>query len=107
VKETIAPELLDSLGEDDEASFGEVSVTYRFEGDMHELAVRDSGPGMGKETIQRILSGTARSQWVNGGGSGWGTKIVLELAATHEAKVTIESMPGEGSTFFVRFPHCP
>jgi signal transduction histidine kinase len=60
---------------------------------------------MSREIAERILAGDARSQWDKSSGSGWGTKIVLELAATHNAKVSIDSEPGKGSTFRVAFPH--
>jgi signal transduction histidine kinase len=59
---------------------------------------------MSPDTAERILKGRARSQWDKGGGSGWGTKIVLELAATHDAQVEIDSEIGVGSTFRVKFP---
>lgn len=87
--------------------FGKVTVRYRFEAGMHLIAIQDSGPGMTPETAERILSGNARSQWDKGSGSGWGIKIVLELAATHDAKVTIDSVLGRGSTFTISVPHCP
>jgi signal transduction histidine kinase len=106
VKETIPTEWLDQINEDEEGPiFGEVAVRYRFEDDQHVVEVQDSGPGMTQETAERILSGTARSQWDRASGSGWGTKIVLELAATHDALVSIDSEPGKGATFRVAFPH--
>jgi signal transduction histidine kinase len=93
--------------EEDAAIYGEVLVRYCFGGESHIIDVRDCGPGMTRETANRILSGNARSQWDKAGGSGWGTKIVLELAATHDGVVSIDSEPGEGATFRVVFPHCP
>lgn len=84
---------------------GSVDVQYFFNEGQHVLEVHDSGPGMPKEVAEGILAGTARSQWVRGSGSGWGTKIVLELAATHDAKVEIESEPGKGTTFRISIPH--
>lgn len=107
VRETIPDEWIDRLDEDDEAMFGEVTVRYRFEANNHIIEVRDSGPGMTEDVAERILSGNARSQWDKGGGSGWGTKIVLELAATHDATVGISSTLGKGSTFRVTMPHTP
>lgn len=107
VKETVPDDWAYQISDDEEALFGEVVVSYRFENNMHVIEVRDSGPGMPKEIAEHILSGTARSQWAKGGGSGWGTKIVLELAATHNAKVDIVSEPGKGSSFIVSIPHDP
>jgi signal transduction histidine kinase len=68
------------------------------------LEITDSGPGMSRRTIEQVLNGSARSQWDHAAGSGWGTKIVLELAATHGAKLEIESPHGRGATFRLRFP---
>ncbi|MEI7577324.1 MAG: ATP-binding protein [Armatimonadota bacterium] len=105
VFETIEEETLAAAEE--EEFLGSVTVRYTFKETEHWFEVVDSGPGMPPEVARRILSGNARSQWSKAGGSGWGTKIVLELANSHDGKVEIESEPGHGSTFRVRFPHCP
>jgi signal transduction histidine kinase len=107
VKETVPADWQDKLSEDEDSIFGEVVVRYRFENNHHIVEVQDSGAGMTPEVAERILAGNARSQWDRGSGSGWGTKIVLELAATHDAVVTIDSELGKGSTFRVTFPHRP
>jgi signal transduction histidine kinase len=105
VKEAIPEEWHDRFEDDEDAIFGEVVVRYRYDAPNHIVEVHDSGPGMSDETRNKILSGNARSQWDKGSGSGWGTKIVLELAATHNAKDEIDSAPGKGSCFRVLFPH--
>ncbi len=105
VKETIPEDWQDSMDEDSDAILGEVIVRYRFVSNEHVVEICDTGPGMPPQIAEKILSGTARSMWDKGGGSGWGTKIVLELAATHNAKVSIDSEIGHGSTFRVVFPH--
>lgn len=87
----------------EEETIGRVSVRYRFDG-RHVIEVSDTGSGMDAATIQRILSGSARSQWERGTGSGWGTRIVLELAASHGGTVSIDSAKGQGTTFRVCFP---
>lgn len=95
-------------GDDERAVFlGEVMIRYCFGPEGHVIEVHDSGPGMDAEVARRILSGNARSMWDKASGSGWGTKIVLELAATHEGRVEIDSKPGEGATFRVVLPHRP
>ena len=82
-----------------------VTVRYRFADQKHILEVVDTGPGMTQEIAERILVGNARSVWNKSAGSGWGTKIVLELAHTQGATVEIDSKLGQGSTFRVVFPH--
>ena len=89
------------------AFMGEVSVRYLFGPRGHLIEVHDTGPGMTEETARRILNGQARSMWDKGSGSGWGTKIVLELAASHGGTVEIDSAPGRGATFRVVLPHRP
>ena len=113
VKETIPDDWRQTLPEDDEdleenerPVFGEVRITYRFKNAQHIIEVQDTGPGMSAETAERILAGRARSQWDKASGSGWGLKIVLELALTHDARVTIDSELGKGSTFRITMPHC-
>lgn len=92
--------------DDDPPAYGEVTIRYTFVRQSHLIEVIDSGAGMTRDTAERILSGNMRSQWDKGSGSGWGTKIVLELAQTHDARVTIDSEMGKGSTFRVEIPHC-
>lgn len=103
VYEVIPDEKIESSGEYD--TFGSVTVIYRYDGADHIFEVADTGPGMTKEIANRILKGNARSQWSKAGGSGWGTKIVLELTSSLGGKVEIDSMIGKGTTFRIRFPH--
>lgn len=103
VYEVIPDEKIESSDEYD--TFGSVTVIYRYDGADHIFEVADTGPGMTKEIANRILKGNARSQWSKAGGSGWGTKIVLELTSSLGGKVEIDSMIGKGTTFRIRFPH--
>ncbi|RYG47100.1 GAF domain-containing protein [bacterium] len=93
------------IDEDIPRFFGEVKVRYCYSDEVHIIEVSDTGPGMDSATINRILSGNARSRWERAGGSGLGTRIVLELAAALDGKVEIDSEPSKGSTFRIVFPH--
>ena len=103
VYEVIPDEKIESC--DEEETFGSVTVIYRFDSTDHIFEVVDTGPGMTRDTAKKILTGNARSQWSKAGGSGWGTKIVIELAASLGGSVEIDSIVGQGTTFRVRFPH--
>lgn len=107
VKEIVPQEWFERFDEDDGAVFGEVFVIYHYSDGKHVIEVKDTGPGMTKETAEKILAGTARSQWGRGSGSGWGMKIVLELVAAHQGEVEIDSEVGHGTTFRVSLPHRP
>ena len=104
VAETIPDEWITQHGDDLDATFANVTVRTRYQDHRHVLEVSDQGPGMSPGTIRRILSGRARTGWERATGSGLGTKIVLDLAATHGASVSVESRLGQGTTFRVEFP---
>lgn len=104
VSEVIPDEWLAEHGSDLDAVYDSVVVRTRYRDQKHFLEVMDKGPGMSPGTIRRILSGQARSQWGRAAGSGLGTRIVLDLAATHGGKVSIVSRLGQGTTFRVEFP---
>jgi len=106
VVECSPSELLERVsrpGADEEVMLGKVHVSYRFENGEHILEVTDSGAGMDEETKLRILGGQGRSGWSSSGGSGWGTKIVLELSHTHDGILNIDTELGCGSTFRIVF----
>jgi len=64
VKETIPDEWAARYSQDDDAVMGEVTVRYYYADEEHVIEVTDTGPGMSKETAERILAGNARSQWI-------------------------------------------
>ena len=86
---------------------GRVEVTA--ESDEGEVVVRvsDTGIGIPEKSLARIFErfyrvDKARSKET--GGTGLGLSIVRHIAENHGGHVTVESTPGEGSTFTVRLP---
>ena len=69
------------------------------------LAVTDTGRGMPPEIRDRLFSANAVS--TKKGGTGLGTKIVKDVMDTHKGKIWVESEPGGGTTFELRFPLDP
>ncbi|HIJ80875.1 MAG TPA: response regulator [Desulfuromonadales bacterium] len=72
-----------------------------------KLIIIDTGIGMSPEVCQRIFqpftqadSSTSRSY----GGTGLGLSITLKLARLMGGEVSVQSEPGEGSTFSVMLP---
>jgi signal transduction histidine kinase len=98
------PDELEEAAFEEDVTIDFVTISYRFEDNRHILEVLDNGLGMPAETVERVLAGTASSRWTDSSGSGWGTKIVLELAAAQDAKVEVDSTVGQGTTFRVIFP---
>jgi len=69
------------------------------------LAVTDTGRGMPPEIRDRLFS--ARAVSTKKGGTGLGTKIVKDVVDAHKGKIWVESAPGAGTTFHIRFPLDP
>lgn len=82
-----------------------VSISLRRDGDDALLSVRDGGAGISPEDQQKIfeqfeqvVTRTPR------GGFGVGLWLVRWLAQAHGGSISVESRPGEGSTFTIRLP---
>ena len=72
-----------------------------------EFSVTDSGPGIASEHLPRLTERfyrVDRSRSRDTGGTGLGLAIVKHVANRHQAQLLIESTPGRGSTFMLRFP---
>lgn len=75
--------------------------------DQGEFSVSDTGPGIASEHISRLTERfyrVDRSRSRDTGGTGLGLAIVKHIASRHQAQLIIESTPGRGSTFMLRFP---
>jgi two-component system sensor histidine kinase SenX3 len=86
---------------------GRVEVTGGFEGSEIVVRVSDTGIGIPEGKLPRIFErfyrvDKARSKET--GGTGLGLSIVKHIAENHGGRVTVESTPGEGSTFTVYLP---
>jgi two-component system phosphate regulon sensor histidine kinase PhoR len=72
-----------------------------------EFSVVDTGPGIASEHLSRLTERfyrVDRSRSRDTGGTGLGLAIVKHIASRHQAQLFIESTPGKGSTFTMRFP---
>lgn len=89
---------------------GSVNVSVENGEDEAVLKVSDTGIGIPEESRERIFErfyrvDKSRSKAV--GGTGLGLSIVKHAALTHHAKIEMESVPGSGTSFTVRFPKNP
>lgn len=84
---------------------GTVVVFARTEGDLVEIGVRDTGPGIPEDKLETIfeefrrLDTTAKIP-----GKGLGLAIVKRTSAMLGHEILVRSEPGVGSTFAVRVP---
>lgn len=87
---------------------GSISADWRVnERGEGEFSVTDTGPGIASEHLSRLTERfyrVDRSRSRDTGGTGLGLAIVKHIANRHQAQLVIESTPGKGSTFTLRFP---
>lgn len=85
---------------------GMVEVTLHTEGSWAVIGVSDNGVGISKEHQDKIWQRFYQedSSRSGGDGLGLGLSMVKQIAALHGGSVSVESAPGEGSTFSVRLP---
>jgi two-component system OmpR family sensor kinase len=82
-----------------------VNVAVGARGTTAVLEVRDWGPGMSEEEATHAFDRFYRGDGERlDGGSGLGLFIVASLARTFGGSVSVETAPGEGSTFEVVLP---
>ena len=84
---------------------GSVTVSARCVDDEVVIAVRDTGIGIGAEHLGRIFERFYRADPSRSraeGGTGLGLAIVRHLVEAHGGRVSAESVPGAGTTIFIR-----
>lgn len=86
---------------------GLISITIHRDGRFAEVRVRDTGIGISSEHQKKIFDrfyrvDRARSREL--GGAGLGLSIVQWQVEVHGGEISVESEPGQGSTFIVRLP---
>jgi two-component system sensor histidine kinase BaeS len=88
------------------AAQGTVTVSVERVGQDAVLEVRDTGIGIAAADLRHIFTRFWRadpSRSAETGGTGIGLAIVRELVRAHDARIDVESVVGEGSTFRVTF----
>ncbi|MBK8026522.1 MAG: GAF domain-containing protein [Chloroflexi bacterium] len=87
---------------------GQVEMAIASEGeDMVRFAIRDSGIGIGPEDLKAVFERfyrVRRPETQNVEGSGLGLALVKRLVELHRGRIDVESLLGEGTTFFVTLP---
>ncbi len=85
---------------------GQVTVAIKQTSTNVILSVSDTGIGVEKEDLSRIFERFYRvnkSRSKDSGGTGLGLSIVKHGARVHNAKLTVDSKIGEGTTFTIKF----
>ncbi|WP_017733553.1 sensor histidine kinase [Nafulsella turpanensis] len=78
-------------------------VWLKAEADEHQrvlISLRDNGPGIEPEALSKIFIPFYTTKPT---GSGIGLSLSREILQMHQAQLTVESFPEQGSCFFIRF----
>jgi signal transduction histidine kinase len=83
------------------AGGGKLSLRARRAGNLVQVEVADTGSGMSPDDLMRVMepfhSTKAR-------GLGLGLAIVKAIVEKHQGRITVASVPGEGTTFILALP---
>ncbi|MEK7821394.1 MAG: HAMP domain-containing sensor histidine kinase, partial [Pseudomonadota bacterium] len=87
---------------------GVVSIGVALDGGGLAVRVADSGVGIGPEDMRRVFTPFARAEgdpYVRGQeGTGLGLVLTRKMVDMHGGALTLDSVPGTGTTATVRFP---
>jgi signal transduction histidine kinase len=84
---------------------GRISVSARDAGRFVEVSVTDTGIGISEEDQERVFEEfTQLEAGRRAGGTGLGLAITRQLVGAMAGSVSLQSRPGEGSTFSIRLP---
>ena len=81
---------------------GSVAFTVECRRDMAVFEIRDSGPGIPADDMERIFEPFVRGSTVQAGGSGVGLTIARMLTDLMGGEMQVSSTPGEGTLFRIR-----
>lgn len=84
-----------------------INLSTGFKNEMVYISVQDKGIGIEQKNIDRIFEKFYRvsdSMVHNTKGSGLGLTLIKHIIASHGGKISVESKPGEGTTFYMYFP---
>lgn len=85
---------------------GRVILRAGVNGEEIQINVIDFGPGISEADLPNIFNsfyrGTEKKRFTQG--MGLGLAIAKEVIKAHKGKITVNSVPGEGSTFTIHLP---
>jgi len=82
---------------------GVITIATRTSEETVEIAISDTGCGIPEEVVPRIFEPFFTTKDV-GKGTGLGLSISYDIVKKHDGQLSVESSPGEGTTFTVSLP---
>jgi signal transduction histidine kinase len=84
---------------------GKISIATRMRDDKVQIKVADSGLGMDEEVRRRIFEPFFTTKQEKG--RGIGLSVAHGIVSRHGGGITVESEPGQGTTFTITLPCSP
>jgi signal transduction histidine kinase len=83
-----------------------VSIGAKETGDRIEISISDTGVGIPKEELPRVLGGFYRSESTQAGEAshGLGLTISQRIIEAHNGRIAVDSQPGKSTTFIISLP---
>jgi len=78
---------------------GAITVAAAPRGEEIAISVADTGSGIPREYLSRIFEPFVQVPRATGGGAGLGLTISRRIIEAHGGQLTVQSSPGQGSTF--------
>jgi two-component system NtrC family sensor kinase len=70
---------------------------------LGRISISDNGPGIEPENLKKIFDPFYTTKEV-GKGTGLGLSICYGIISEHEGRIWAESLPGNGTTFYIELP---
>ncbi len=87
---------------------GKIVLAAKPVDDRIQLTVQDNGAGIASEDLpfvfERFYRGDKSRQLSNNNESGLGLAIARSIVETHGGKITVDSIPGKGTSFTIEMP---
>jgi len=80
---------------------GRLGIALRKSREDMQIEISDNGDGIPPENLSRIFDPFFTSKK---GGTGLGLAIVYRIVESHHGEIKVDSQPGKGSAFVLRFP---
>jgi signal transduction histidine kinase len=84
-----------------------ISVSLIQDGSVYRVRFSDQGPGIAPEYQAHLFQRFYRVPGQTSTGSGLGLFICKKIIEVHGGTISVESKPGEGTTFIIEFPTEP
>ncbi len=87
----------------DTKSDGVITIQLNSDAEFVEVNIQDNGKGMGSDTVEKIVN---RKNFTEGKkqGHGIGMQQVWDTIDNNEGEMTVDSIPGKGTTIQLTFP---